>query len=809
MKNLYKLQTLLVVLLSSMIPSWSFAQFAEPLQVNVQNTGTIFIDQFAGSTEYSHGYVLGQYSNLGLIDFIPLPGTNTLKVTFTPYIGAVGTHDLIVSYYTLSTPMHPVTRWYRFHVSNEIVIAAPDKYLVDAGSVDESLEVLLNDSVTNGELTLTSVSVSNAGNATINANGDAILFTPNADFIGDTWIQYIACDSSGNCGQGNVHILVRDPDAQDQLVLSKYILNTEVLDILTPFEDFEADIEPLHGTLVSNSSFGWTYTPDEGFIGNDTFQLGLLGLVTRNYIVTVYHKSTNVHARNDKFYVRPGLSISFAVLDNDLLNYSVSSFTNPTKGTLSEVSNGLYTYTPNIGYKGVDKFKYTTCFQDSVYCETATVLIHVTDLEPDNQFGYELQTSRDVPLVFDYPIDYTDFFYIIDSLPSHGNLFYYDGVQQINLPCDTIEGHNMLVYQPAAGYTGPDFFEYLYCIQASNICHEVKVNMTVVEPAELETCPCTVGCVWPGDADRDGRVDMSDLLSLGNRLGESGPQRSYDEPETWFGQHADSWTSASDDELQFLDANGDGTITAQDVDQISNYYYKTHDVVAKDVQQRLPYQFTLIPVQYSLDSGDVVILDVAFGNSSHPVIDMKGAKFNINMPPPMMDSASVEVYFHQDSWLTEGAPYISLAKLPWDGRIDAGFSRANGNGATGHGVIATIIFIIEDDVEGFKTNNGIIQVPITLSGATAMDTEGTKYDVDGDEIVLTFDPYQAKKDPYNLILFPNPATDLVEVYMNGKTSIETISIFDTQGRVTTSFDNIDSKHHQIDVSSIPAGLCCL
>jgi hypothetical protein len=36
----------------------------------------------------------------------------------------------------------------------------------------------------------------------------------------------------------------------------------------------------------------------------------------------------------------------------------------------------------------------------------------------------------------------------------------------------------------------------------------VKVDMNVVKEPEAETCPCILDCVWPGDNDQDGRVDM-------------------------------------------------------------------------------------------------------------------------------------------------------------------------------------------------------------------------------------------------------------------------------------------------------------
>ena len=805
MKNLYVLQTLLVVLLSSVFSTWTYGQFAEPLVVNVRNTGSSFSDQFAASMDYTYLTVVHVNPSLGFSNLAQGASPNTLIVTFTPYVGVTGTTDLVISYYTLTAPMHPVTRAYRFIISDEIVITAPDDFVVDKGSSNIALDVLSNDSITSGQLLLKSISVSNAGVAEINGTGDTILFTPESDFEGDTWLQYIACDTSGNCGEGTIHILVRDSAILDHLVFEKFLLNTESLQLLAPFDGFDIEVLPSNGTLVPSGDFSWTYTPDDDYTGKDTFKISLDSSISRTYEITVYQKAFNVHARNDRFYVRPGLSVNFNVLNNDLLDYEVSSYTLPTRGSIIEVSNGVYTYTPNTGYRGIDKFTYKTCFQDTVYCETATVLIHVTDLEPDNVFSYNLQTSVDLPLAIDYPIEFTDFTYIISENPSHGELIFHQGLQEVNLPCDTIEAYNMLTYQPASGYSGTDHFEYYYCIDPSNLCYLVKVDINVVPEPESETCPCVIGCVWPGDADKDGRVDMSDLLTLGNSLGEAGPPRDYDVPSTWFGQHPNEWTIENSG-VEYVDANGDGTITSGDVDLISEYYFKAHDIVAKDVQQKLPFQFSIIPVQYSLDSGDVVILDVAFGNGNYPVLDLKGAKFSVNLPPAMVDSASVDVQFHQDSWLAEGSPFISLGKVPWDGRIDAGFARAQGNGASGFGVIATIVFIIEDDLEGFKTGNGKIRIPVTISGGGAMDNAGNIYDVDGDEFILEFDLNQSNSLQYKLVLYPNPARDLVDIYLNGKTEIEAIQIFDPQGRVIQSFESINSKHHSLDISMLPAGL---
>ena len=87
------------------------------------------------------------------------------------------------------------------------MVTNADQYVIDLGGIDVPLDVLHNDSASAGSFYLSSVSVVNAGIASINATGDSILFTPDADFTGDTWIQYIACDAAGNCSQGTAHVL--------------------------------------------------------------------------------------------------------------------------------------------------------------------------------------------------------------------------------------------------------------------------------------------------------------------------------------------------------------------------------------------------------------------------------------------------------------------------------------------------------------------------------------------------------------------------------------------------------------------------
>src|SRR5688572_23272779 len=196
MKNLYHMQTLLVVIFSLLSLPWAFSQTSNPIQVTLRSSGSSYTDQFpAAAPAYNYGIVESVSPQLGSEQFILGTESNTLKVVFTPTIGATGTTDLIVHYYTLSAPMHPVTKAYRFTIAPEIVVTGKDDFVVDKNGSNIPFPVLANDTASLGNVSISSVSVANSGIASINSSGDTIYFTPETDFEGDTWLQYIACDT--------------------------------------------------------------------------------------------------------------------------------------------------------------------------------------------------------------------------------------------------------------------------------------------------------------------------------------------------------------------------------------------------------------------------------------------------------------------------------------------------------------------------------------------------------------------------------------------------------------------------------------
>jgi hypothetical protein len=77
--------------------------------------------------------------------------------------------------------------------------------------------------------------------------------------------------------------------------------------------------------------------------------------------------------------------------------------------------------------------------------------------------------------------------------------------------------------------------------------------------------------VWPGDTDRNGKVDILDLLSIGEYWGEKGSPRTP-AVTSWEAQPASPWEK---EEATYADADGNGLVDADDVLVVDRNWGKT------------------------------------------------------------------------------------------------------------------------------------------------------------------------------------------------------------------------------------------
>ena len=181
-------------------------------------------------------------------------------------------------------------------ISAAVPQANDDTITTDQG-VPIEIDVLANDSEvpTVGSL-IASIQASN-GTVTINENGtpddlsdDILTYTPNEDFIGVDSFTYEICNEAKNCSEAAVEVIVQEviaipvPVATDDTASTDQDVATDI-DVL----DNDTDVpttgvlnitgQPVNGTVTVNgngtpddpSDDTVTYSPDEGFNGNDSF----------------------------------------------------------------------------------------------------------------------------------------------------------------------------------------------------------------------------------------------------------------------------------------------------------------------------------------------------------------------------------------------------------------------------------------------------------------------------------------------------------------------------------------------------------
>ncbi|HEX6322600.1 MAG TPA: Ig-like domain-containing protein [Vicinamibacterales bacterium] len=139
--------------------------------------------------------------------------------------------------------------------------------------------------------------------------------------------------------------------------------------------------------VVSRVNSTFTYTPNTGFVGADSFTYtiadGRGGTATGTVSIDVVNRPPD--AVDDSATTRPGLAVAIAALVNDtdldLDPLTVTGFTNPSNGTVTHAA-GTFTYTSAPGFTGLDTFTYTVS-DGYGGTDTATVRVTVVNQPPD------------------------------------------------------------------------------------------------------------------------------------------------------------------------------------------------------------------------------------------------------------------------------------------------------------------------------------------------------------------------------------------------------------------------------------------
>lgn len=363
-----------------------------------------------------------------------------------------------------------------------------------------------------------------------------------------------------------------------------------------------------------------------------------------------------------------------------------------------------------------------------------------------------------------------------------------------------------------------DFGFYEVCLTIfGGDCGVESSCITLFVGDESKKCDYT-DCVYPGDANSDGKADMYDVLNIGAGLSTTGPVRP-DATLEWVGQPATDWGIQTGEGVDFkhLDCDGNGIIELADLEGLHTNYSLMED-------EGLVYEANGAPVRLEFDADTVFLENVIpekimltgrllAGSSVNPFSTLHGLALYINYSSDFFLDEVIEVNY-QPSFL--GTPTDILMEHRDDrpaGQLDLAITNLEPQNTAGHGMIATVTFIIVGDIIGAREEPDV-PVEFYLRGVKGVDAEGVPQTIQIPEKPVTV--IFKKEDVVSthntdvhadVNVFPNPAiTTLYVQNTTGKSG--TCTLFDAFGR-TVSRTRLTGFVHTLDVQELRPGFYTL
>ncbi|WP_175402842.1 Ig-like domain-containing protein [Mangrovivirga cuniculi] len=245
---------------------------------------------------------------------------------------------------------------------------------------------LANDYDPNGDpITWISYSFPENGTMSNTTSDGGFTYTPNPGFSGIESFEYAISDGNGGIDFGLIAILVIPDQNRDPIGIPDVFTTPEntPLTVSAPghlANDFDRDgdqIEWISYTLPSNglmsnttSDGGFTYTPNPGFSGIESFEIAITdgngGIAfTTLTIFVIPDQNRDPIAVPDVFTTPEGTPLTVSApghlandfdLDGDQIEWI--SYTLPSNGIVSNtMSEGTFTYTPNPGFSGLESME--------------------------------------------------------------------------------------------------------------------------------------------------------------------------------------------------------------------------------------------------------------------------------------------------------------------------------------------------------------------------------------------------------------------------------------------------------------------
>ncbi|MBP1301302.1 Ig-like domain-containing protein [Curtobacterium sp. 1310] len=363
---------------------------------------------------------------------------------------------------------------------------ADDAFSVRAGgtaTADATTGLLANDG--GSDLTLTSHTDPTHGTLELGEDG-AYRYTPAPGFSGTDSFTYTATDGNGTTTTATVTVTVLPAAGADAITVTAGgpttvgapgLLGNDQGTGLT----VTGSTQPAHGTATVGKDGSYTYTPADGYSGDDTFDYTVTDGNGKSDTVTVT-VLVRPAAVDDTITLPAGGTATATtradgVLGNDRgTGLTIRSNTEPTHGSLTLAPDGTYTYVPATGFSGTDTFTYqATDSAGTVVSGTVTVV--VVPVAADDRAA----TTANRPVAIDVAANDTgtDLTPRIATAPAHGTA--------------VVNGDGAVEYTPARDWSGTDALSYTVSDGSGRTSQPATVTIAVSPTARPDTTSTTAG----------------------------------------------------------------------------------------------------------------------------------------------------------------------------------------------------------------------------------------------------------------------------------------------------------------------------
>ncbi|MCX8844502.1 tandem-95 repeat protein, partial [Vibrio parahaemolyticus] len=369
-------------------------------------------------------------------------------------------------------------------IADQVLSEDFDAYTIDLNEVFKDSDSSLEFSVSgNNSIQISIVS----GVATI---------TPTADWNGKETITFTAKDPSGESVSQTVNFTVApvvdiEADSADVVEDTPTIINVlgnDTFESTDKLVSLDAENGPKNGTVIVNNDGTVTYTPDDNYVGEDTF----------TYIVTSggMSESTTVEvnvtpvndapvAKDDIATTQEDTAVTIDVLPNDTDvdgdKLSIQSATVPEAQGKVEIVDGKLVFTPAENFNGDAEITYTVT--DGSLTDQATVKVTVNAVNDTPEVESNIADQTLAEDFTPYSIDLNNAFSDVDgelTFSVSGNS---------NIQVAIVNG--IATFTPTADWSGSEALTFT-ATDPSGESVSQTVNFTVASVADIVADKATV-----------------------------------------------------------------------------------------------------------------------------------------------------------------------------------------------------------------------------------------------------------------------------------------------------------------------------